>query len=99
MEDLKIKFPLVRILWVDAETDNSWNSLDQVNKEEVGDPVVTVGFLIRKPNKRFPMYMVASTVTQGDDPHFNAIIKIPKVWVVSVEDLGDNKNNERHGKE
>lgn len=89
MEPLKIKFPLVRILWIDAETDNSWQTQEEVNKEEVGDPVVTVGFLIRKPNKRFPMYMVASTVTQGDEPHFNAIIKIPKTWVVSIEPLGE----------
>lgn len=94
MSDLKIKFPLVRVLWIDAESDNSWVTHEQVNKEEVGDPVVTVGFLIRSPTKRFPMYMVASTVTQDmDDPHFNAVMKIPKVWVKSIENLEEKQKD------
>jgi hypothetical protein len=94
------KYPVVRIEWIDAETDNSWRDLEEIAKEEVGKPVTTIGFLVRKPSKRFPMYMVASTVSFGDYMLHNAIIKIPKHWVQSVVELNlTEKKNDNQSKD
>jgi hypothetical protein len=81
------KYPLVKVYWFDAESGNSWVDEEEIASEGLGEPVVTVGFLVRKPGKGFPAYMIASTTTQGDAPHFNNTMKIPKAWVKSVETI------------
>lgn len=80
----KKAYPIVEILWMDAEADNSWKTESEVVDENTGNPVVTVGFLIRKPNRTFPMYVVAGTATCDEEPHFNSTMKIPKHWVKSI---------------
>ena len=87
--------PLVRVEWMDAEAQNDWVYEDDIEKEVVGKPCVTVGFLVRKPTKNFPMYMIASTMAEdeaaGKRLH-NAVMKIPKVWVTKVEELDAGPN-------
>jgi hypothetical protein len=89
------KFPLVRVEWIDAESDPSWKDEEDILREPIGHPVVTVGFLVRKPSKSFPMYIVAGTMATREDagPIFNTSIKIPKMWVKSIEELKDNKTD------
>jgi len=81
----KKAYPVVEIKWMDAEADNSWVSEEDVAGDNVGDPVVTIGFLVRRPTRGFPMYTVAGTVAVVDsktgETNFNTTIKIPKVWV------------------
>lgn len=94
------EYPVVKIEWVDAETDNSWRDADEIAKEEVGAPVTTIGFLVRKPSKKFPMYMVASTVAyDGDYVLHNAIIKIPKHWIKKLTELNieEKQNDDQNG--
>lgn len=78
-------FPIVEIHWLDAEGDSSWVSEAEVAAQQVGRPVVTVGFLARRPSRGFPMYVVAATATVADEEtgeiHFNQTMKIPKFWV------------------
>lgn len=80
----KKSYPIVEILWLDAEADPSWKTEKEVENEDTGTLVVTVGFLIRKPTRAFPMYVVAGTATQDEEPHFNNTMKIPKHWVKSI---------------
>ncbi len=85
---MKKSYPVVRVYWFDAETSAGWQTEAEVDKEPVGNPVCTIGFLVRRPSKTFPMYIVASTLAdQGEETHFNATIKIPKAWVKSIEVL------------
>lgn len=90
---MKKVYPVVKVEWIDAEADNSWRDEAEVNKDGVGIPVVTIGFLVRKPSKKFPMYVVASTLATTDDGehHFNSIMKIPKAWVKTVEEIKKNE--------
>jgi hypothetical protein len=83
----KKSYPLVEILWLDAEADPAWKTEDEVVSELTGDLCVTVGFLIRKPSKAFPMYVVAGTATCQEKPHFNNTMKIPKYWVTSIKTI------------
>lgn len=76
-------YPLVKIEWVDAEADNSWVTDEDIDGDGVGDPVVTVGYLVRKPTRAKPMYTVAGTIA-NDSKLFNNVMKIPKAWVKSV---------------
>jgi hypothetical protein len=100
---IKKEYPVVYMEWIDAEVDNSWRDDDDVNKELVGNPVKTIGYLIRKPSKKFAMYMVASTVAyDGDTRLHNAIIKIPKQWVVemrfiNLEETKHDDSNKQQG--
>jgi hypothetical protein len=73
--------PIVKIVWMDAETDSGWRTAEEIEDLTVDAPCVTVGFLVRKPTKKSPFYLVANTVSAD---HSNGIIKIPKVWVQSV---------------
>lgn len=85
-ETAKKTHPIVRILWVDASASNDWKSKHDIEGETVGEPTITIGFLIKKPSKKVPMFVVASTF-DPETEHFNAIMRIPKVWVKSVEEL------------
>jgi hypothetical protein len=77
-------FPLVEVEWLDAEADPSWKTEDEVGDEDTGELVVTIGLLIRRPSRNFPMYVVAGTATKTETPHFNNTMKIPKHWVKSI---------------
>lgn len=79
---------------MDAEADNGWRSEQEIKNEEIGKPVTTVGFLVRKPSKGFPMYMIASTISldEGDGTwQHNNIMKIPKQWVKSLREIKDDR--------
>lgn len=58
-EDMKYKYPLVEIVWDDAETDPSWRNLSDVNPKHA--LVVTVGFLIKETEKHI---VIASTYSE-----------------------------------
>lgn len=90
------KYPLVRVEWIDAESDPSWKDEEEISKEPVGIPVVSVGFLVRRPTKVFPMYMVSATMAERDmgGPIFTTSIKIPKAWVKSVNEIKENNNEQ-----
>lgn len=67
----KFKYPLVKIVWVDAESGNQ----EWVLPEELDGAlpqVTTVGFLIKETEDA---YIIASTIT---DTHVNGQFKIPK---------------------
>ncbi len=85
----KKAYPVVEIQWLDAEADPSWKTEQEANTEEAGNLCVTIGLLVRKPTKTFPMYMTASTAVMQDEPHFNNTHKIPKAWVKSITVLKD----------
>jgi hypothetical protein len=74
-------YDIVEIKWLDAEADPSWKTEDEVTNEGTGNLVVTIGLLIRRPNRNFPMYVVAGTATCDEETHFNNTMKIPKHWV------------------
>lgn len=73
----KLPFPLVRVDWIDAETSQGWEHLDE-EKPTVPE-VVTVGFLIKETED---VLLVASTI--GHDRSHNSRIGIPKGMVKGV---------------
>lgn len=83
-----LKHPIVEIQWVDAETEHGWKSPEEIETMQ-GANCTTVGFLVRKPTKKNPIYVVAATVGYDADgsAEFNAIHKIPKAWVKSYKEI------------
>lgn len=82
------KHPVVKIIWMDAEVESGWKSPEEVEKMTAAT-CCTIGFLVKKPTKARPVYVVASTVgiDDGDDGDTTAHTKIPKSWVKSVEEF------------
>lgn len=85
-------YTTVKIEWVDAEVEAGWKSPEEIEKMQ-GAPCTTIGFLVRKPTKRSPVFVVAHTVGADHEGDVNGVIKIPKAWVKSVENL-DGKPKE-----
>lgn len=79
---------------MDAEVNNAWQDENDIAKELVGKPCITVGFLVRKPSKTFPMYMISATMAHDEGAGtrlHNATVKIPKVWVKSIKELSNDR--------
>ncbi len=82
------KGQLVRIVWQDAEAHSGWTSEDELDSADLTSMVCeTVGFLAKLPSKASPMYIVASTRSQGEKLEYNAIMKIPKAWVQEIKEI------------
>lgn len=84
------KFKLVRIIWLDSESHDSWKTIEELKKDNEPLRCISVGFMVRSPTKRSPTFFVASTITDppGDtEIQASCTMKIPKDCVVSVEDL------------
>lgn len=85
---MKKSYPIVLIRWLDAEAAGEWKTENEILGEDTGDLCTTVGFLIKRPTKKVPMYFVAATAAAvGAEAHFNNTMKIPSAWVKHVEVL------------
>lgn len=83
-----LPYPVVKVRWVDAEAESGWKTHEEAQQLDVGDPCTTIGFLVRKPTRSKPDYIIASTLAKVDDkPNTNCFIKIPKSWVKDIEYL------------
>jgi hypothetical protein len=73
----KYKYPLVQIVWVDAETEHGW---EEVEEDSTLPVATTIGFLIKdQPDKNGnDMLLIASTYS---DSQTNGRFKIPKAMV------------------
>lgn len=76
---MKYEYPLVEIIWVDAQADSGWEGID--TEYSLPPEVITVGFLIHSSDSQ---YVVASTYHDGQS---NARMAIPSVWVKSKREL------------
>lgn len=49
----------------------------------------TVGFVVKKPTKASPVYVIAATRSKDDegDYEYNAITKIPMAWVTEIKEI------------
>lgn len=82
------KGSLVRIVWQDAEADSGWKTEEEIEQDTLASTMCeTVGFLVKLPTKVSPMYFVASTKSEAEETHWNAIMKIPKAWVKDIKPL------------
>lgn len=78
-------YPVVKIEWIDAEAESGWKTHKEASDLNTGDPCTTIGFLVRKPTRSKPDYIIASTLAKVDnEPNVNSIMKIPKAWIKSV---------------
>lgn len=88
---LKKKYPIVKIEWVDAEVDAGWKTPEEI-AEMKGADCITVGFLVRKPTKKAPCYVIAHTVGADHEGDVNGVIKIPRQWVKAVSIVVESEN-------
>lgn len=77
----KRKYPVVLVLWDDAEVSNSWEELPEEEVELNDSFVETIGFLVRKTAK---YYLIASTLS---GTHTNATTKIPVGMVKEFKNI------------
>lgn len=74
------QYPIVRLIWDDAEVNNEWEVVP--DEEELEESLVeTIGRLVKETNK---YYWIASNVSEG---HVNARTKVPKSMVKIKEEL------------
>ncbi len=72
-----MEYPVVEIIWRDAECDSAWKKVDELLKGNL--PIVyTIGYLLHEDKEK---YIVASTV--GDDEATGTIM-IPADWVTKI---------------
>ena len=77
------KVPFEQIEWIDAESDVSWENMEEVRKWSVKDFIATeVGWIIIE-NKKF----VVITSQIGSDGTIGNRTKIPKKWIISRRKL------------
>ncbi|KKL87533.1 hypothetical protein LCGC14_1933720 [marine sediment metagenome] len=70
-------YPIVEIIWRDAECDPEWKKIDKISKGNL--PIVyTIGYLLHEDKEK---YIVASTI--GDD-EATATMMIPVDWVTKI---------------
>ena len=73
-------YPIVEIIWRDAECDSAWKKVDEILEGEL--PIVyTIGYLLYEDKEK---YIVASTV--GDD-EATATMMIPADWVIKIYEI------------
>lgn len=78
------KYPVVKIKWIDAESKDAWQYEEDIENDEDSLHCVTIGFLVRKPTKKYPVYFVANSITLPEDDkqiQASCIMKIPKAFV------------------
>ena len=81
------KGSLIHIKWHDAEVTADWTKEDDL-EDHSSTICETVGFVIKKPTKKDPIYVVASTRSKSDGEYeFNAITKIPLAWITEITNL------------
>lgn len=79
------KGQVVHIKWHDAEVTSDWTEEDDPELNDHSSTLCeTVGFLVKEPTKKDPMYVIASTRSGKE---YNAIIKIPKTWIEEIEEV------------
>lgn len=83
------KGQLVHVVWHDAEVSADWTEEDDKALTDHSSTVCeTVGFLVHQPTKSNPMYVIAATRSKGEKKmEYNAIQKIPKVWVKELKEI------------
>lgn len=78
------KGQIAHIVWHDAEVTGEW--MDESDLTDHSSTICeTVGFIVKLPTKKDPMYIVAST--RSGKSEFNAITKIPKLWVTEIKEV------------
>jgi len=79
----KYKYPLVEVVWIDAETEHGWEEIGEDSSLPVA---TTIGFLIKDmPDKNgHEMLLLASTYA---DSQTNGRFKIPKSMVKELKVL------------
>jgi hypothetical protein len=76
----KYPFPLVEVVWTDAQTSHGWESEEET---EIDIPIVTtVGFLIKETESGV---RIASTI--GADKSHNSRMDIPAKMIVTKKEL------------
>ena len=82
------KGSLVHITWHDAEVTSEWKKEDDLT-DHSSTLCETVGYVVKRPTKKSPIYITASTRSKDDDGHYeyNAIYKIPVAWVKEVKEI------------
>jgi hypothetical protein len=82
------KGQIVRVVWHDAEVTAEWTEEDNL-QDHSSTLCETVGFLVTAATKKNPMYIIAATRSEGEKKkmEYNAIQKIPKVWVKEITPL------------
>lgn len=77
LKKTKYKYPLVEIVWVDAETEHGWEDINEASNLPLA---TTIGFLIKDQVDihGHEMYLIASTYS---DVQTNGRFKIPKGMV------------------
>lgn len=88
------KYPVFKIVWVDSESHDSWHTEGEIAKhaEDKENQCISIGFLVRKPTKKVPVYWIANTVTnppEGTERQASCIMKIPAVCIKEIEELTD----------
>lgn len=81
------KGQLVHVIWHDAETTAEWKSEEDLQDHD-STLCETVGFLVKTPAKKDLMFIIASTQSHDKKEkkvEYNAIIKIPRVWVKEIK--------------
>lgn len=83
------KGEIVFVKWLDAEVISDWTGEDDDALADHASTVCeTVGYLVKAPTKKDPMYIVAATKSIADGKlQYNAITKIPKSWVQEIKEL------------
>lgn len=79
----KYKYPLVEVVWLDAETEHGWEEIE----EESNLPIATtIGFLIKDQVDKNgnDMLLIASTYA---DTQTNGRFKIPKSMIKEMKIL------------
>lgn len=74
---MKQKYPIVEVVWQDAECNPTWTSIEKIKEGKL--PIIrTIGFLLHEDDEKL---IVASTIG-GDE--VNATMMIPADWVTKV---------------
>lgn len=75
---LKFKYPIIIVLWDDAETAGGWEEIP----EEIKPAIATsVGFLVKESEEHILL------VGSYDDRHTNCRIQIPKRMIIEMTTL------------
>lgn len=81
------KGQLVHLVWFDAEAQNEWKEeKDLMVENHDSTRCETVGWVVKAPTKKEPMWVIASTKSKGDKGmDYNQIFKIPAQWVKETD--------------
>ena len=77
----RIGFPLVRVVWIDAESRDDWENIEGVDRS--CKEVITIGHLIEDTND----YMALAMNLDLHNDACSMVMTIPNHWVESVDEL------------